>query len=300
MSVPETEFLTVAAVARRIGVAPATLRTWDRRYGLGPSRHTSGSHRRYSDLDVSRLTLMRKLISTGVAPADAALTAVALKEKSGVSKEVRRKVTKAIDSPDILIATLMRAASALDSALVQEILSTQIKKVGVATCWRELISPLLIQIGENWEKSNSDIEVEHMLSEVLQRTLRENQEPLSKPINTRPVLLACPGEELHTLPLHALAAALSEQNIEVHFLGARTPISALTAVVKRAAPPAVFLWATMASNGDHKIVSALPKIRPTPRILLGGPGWQVENCKTATFVTDLDHACREITRAVGA
>ncbi|MEY3734595.1 MAG: hypothetical protein RL347_1954, partial [Actinomycetota bacterium] len=29
--------LTVAAVARRLGVAPATLRTWDRRYGLGPS-----------------------------------------------------------------------------------------------------------------------------------------------------------------------------------------------------------------------------------------------------------------------
>lgn len=297
---PETEFLTVAAVARRIGVAPATLRTWDRRYGLGPSRHTSGSHRRYSDLDVSRLTLMRKLISTGVAPADAALTAVALKEKSGVSKEVRRKVTKAIDSPDILIATLMRAASALDCDLVEEIVSTQIKKVGVAICWRELISPLLIQIGESWEEGRGEIEVEHMLSEVLQRTLRENQEPLSKPINTRPVLLACPGEELHTLPLHALAAALSEQNIAVHFLGARTPISALAAVVKRAAPPAVFLWATMASNGDHKIVSALPTIRPTPRILLGGPGWQVENCKAATFVTDLDHACREITRAVGA
>ena len=300
MSLPETEFLTVAAVARRIGVAPATLRTWDRRYGLGPSRHTSGSHRRYSELDVSRLTLMRKLISTGVAPADAALTAIALKEKSGVSKEVRRKVTKAIDSPDILIATLMRAASALDSALVEEIVLTQIKKFGVATCWRDLISPLLIQIGENWEKSNSDIEVEHTLSEVLQRTLRVSQEPLSKPINTRPVLLACTGEELHTLPLHALAAALSEQNIEVHFLGARTPISALSAVVKRSAPPAVFLWATMASNGDHKIVSALPKIRPTPRILLGGPGWQVENCKTATFVTDLDHACHEITRAIGA
>ncbi len=300
MSLPGSEFLTVAAVARRIGVAPATLRTWDRRYGLGPSRHTSGSHRRYSELDVSRLTLMRKLISTGVAPADAALTAIALKEKSGVSKEVRRKVTKAIDSPDILIATLMRAASALDSALVEEIVLTQIKKFGVATCWRDLISPLLIQIGENWEKSNSDIEVEHTLSEVLQRTLRVSQEPLSKPINTRPVLLACTGEELHTLPLHALAAALSEQNIEVHFLGARTPISALSAVVKRSAPPAVFLWATMASNGDHKIVSALPKIRPTPRILLGGPGWQVENCKTATFVTDLDHACHEITRAIGA
>ena len=32
--------LSVAAVARRLGVAPATLRTWDRRYGIGPSGHT--------------------------------------------------------------------------------------------------------------------------------------------------------------------------------------------------------------------------------------------------------------------
>ena len=38
--------LPVAAVARRLGVAPATLRTWDRRYGLGPSVHAPGAHRR--------------------------------------------------------------------------------------------------------------------------------------------------------------------------------------------------------------------------------------------------------------
>jgi DNA-binding transcriptional MerR regulator len=40
--------LSVAAVARRLGVAPATLRTWDRRYGLGPSEHEAGAHRRYT------------------------------------------------------------------------------------------------------------------------------------------------------------------------------------------------------------------------------------------------------------
>ena len=34
---PPLPALAVAAVARRLGVAPATLRTWDRRYGLGPS-----------------------------------------------------------------------------------------------------------------------------------------------------------------------------------------------------------------------------------------------------------------------
>ena len=64
--------LTVAAVARRLGVAPATLRTWDRRYGLGPSEHTAGAHRRYSGIDVSRLMIMRRLTLEGVPPSEAA------------------------------------------------------------------------------------------------------------------------------------------------------------------------------------------------------------------------------------
>ncbi|MSZ90543.1 MAG: MerR family transcriptional regulator, partial [Actinobacteria bacterium] len=51
----EDELLTVAAVARRIGVAPATLRTWDRRYGLGPTLHEAGSHRRYCPSDLAKL-----------------------------------------------------------------------------------------------------------------------------------------------------------------------------------------------------------------------------------------------------
>ncbi|MCO7272583.1 MULTISPECIES: MerR family transcriptional regulator [Cellulosimicrobium] len=69
--------LAVAAVARRLGVAPATLRTWDRRYGLGPSQHRAGSHRRYTDDDVARLVVMRRLTLDGVAPADAARAALA-------------------------------------------------------------------------------------------------------------------------------------------------------------------------------------------------------------------------------
>jgi DNA-binding transcriptional MerR regulator len=75
----EEELLTVAAVARRIGVAPATLRTWDRRYGIGPSSHEAGEHRRYCPSDLAKLAMMRRLITTGVSPADAAEKAKAHK-----------------------------------------------------------------------------------------------------------------------------------------------------------------------------------------------------------------------------
>ena len=70
--------LTVAAVARRLGVAPATLRTWDRRYGLGPSEHRAGSHRRYTAADLARLEHMRRLVLAGIPPGDAARDAMAL------------------------------------------------------------------------------------------------------------------------------------------------------------------------------------------------------------------------------
>jgi hypothetical protein len=66
----------VAVVARRLGIAPATLRTWDRRYGLGPTGHESGTRRRYSSQDLARLQHMRRLTLDGVAPAEAARLAL--------------------------------------------------------------------------------------------------------------------------------------------------------------------------------------------------------------------------------
>ncbi|GAA3066954.1 hypothetical protein GCM10010464_34010 [Pseudonocardia yunnanensis] len=67
----------MAAAARRLGVAPATLRTWDRRYGIGPTEHTPGRHRRYSAEDLARLELMQRALVRGVSPADAAAYAMA-------------------------------------------------------------------------------------------------------------------------------------------------------------------------------------------------------------------------------
>jgi DNA-binding transcriptional MerR regulator len=68
---------TVTAVARRLGVAPATLRTWDRRYGLGPGDHQAGTRRKYTPRDLAVLELMRRLTLDGVAPAEAARLALA-------------------------------------------------------------------------------------------------------------------------------------------------------------------------------------------------------------------------------
>ena len=52
---------TISEVGEALGVSPLTLRSWELRYGLVTPARTAGSHRRYSDEDVDRLTVFVEL-----------------------------------------------------------------------------------------------------------------------------------------------------------------------------------------------------------------------------------------------
>jgi DNA-binding transcriptional MerR regulator len=290
----DEELLTVAAVARRIGVAPATLRTWDRRYGLGPSAHEAGEHRRYCPNDLAILTAMRKLITAGVSPADAAQQAKDFKGKISVEEIVDN-----FEVREDLVEALHTASKLLDKRFIEDAVRNDIEKHGVIASWSEVIVPLLFLIGDEWEKTQTGIEVEHLLTEILKSVLREKSSIVSEPCNPRPVLLASVGEEMHSLALHALASALAEKNISTYFLGARTPLEALNGVITRSAPPAIFLWAQLTHNGDSRFYTDIPSIRPAPRVIIGGPGWTVNSDCPVAHVSDLSQACAEIERAVG-
>ncbi|MFJ4868081.1 MerR family transcriptional regulator [Streptomyces sp. NPDC088757] len=72
MSESATYGLTTGAVARRLGVSPTTLRSWDRRYGMGPAAREGGRHRRWAPEDVAMLEEMCRLTASGAPPAEAA------------------------------------------------------------------------------------------------------------------------------------------------------------------------------------------------------------------------------------
>ena len=64
--------LNIAALSRRTGVAPDTLRKWEQRYGvLNPSR-TDGGQRRYSELDVARVEWLLARLDEGYRIGEAA------------------------------------------------------------------------------------------------------------------------------------------------------------------------------------------------------------------------------------
>lgn len=299
--------LTVAAVARRLGVAPATLRTWARRYGLGPSAHTAGAHRRYSAEDLGRLVVMRRLTHEGVSPADAARMALA-----GDGATVPRLAGRVVDLmptgagstgagsaaagsaegttperelgrsgggrvlplPDATPAVrgLARAAMAMDAGVLTESFQRYQERLGVIGVWERLMVPLLRGVGERWASTGEGIEVEHLLTETILTVLHGHTARGREGRRTAPVLLACLDDEQHGLPLHVVCAALAERGVDVRMLGVRTPLSALEAAVRRCGPAVVIVWATVPGLSVDAL-SRLRGIRPSPLVLAGGPGW---------------------------
>jgi DNA-binding transcriptional MerR regulator len=275
--------LTVAAVARRLGVAPATLRTWDRRYGLGPTARTSGSHRRYTARDLERLDVMSRLTREGVRPAEAArialqgeASAAAIDGSAGQARPETPEPARAIPlrDTDAAVRGLVKAAQALDAQAIDRTVVAALRDHGVVWTWDALLVPALTAVGDKWGATGSGVDVEHLLADGILRGLCGVSHAVPEPRNARPVLLACAPEELHSLPLYALAAALGERGIDARVLGPRVPPDALAAAVRRAGACAVFIWAHDTDRANLEQVGAVPSMRPPVTVVVGGPGWE--------------------------
>lgn len=288
--------LTVASVARRLGVAPATLRTWDRRYGLTPTDRSIGGHRRYTNTDLARLELMRHFVMDGVSTSEAAKAALAA-DVSQASKNLVMDFNQiaeiAADNASTLSTNhragggaviaipggknsargLAKAANSLDSHNCNRIIEASFKEQGVIQTWNELLIPVLTSVGKRWAETGDGVEVEHLLTEIVTGQLRKMADRLRAPINPRTVLLASAPYELHTLPLYAVSAALAERNIGSKVLGARTPVDAVEKSIKKTAPSAVLMWAQVDASASVPDLQRLISLRPAPLILLAGPGW---------------------------
>jgi MerR family transcriptional regulator, light-induced transcriptional regulator len=277
----------VAAVARRLGVAPSTLRTWDRRYGMGPSSRTSGGHRRYSEQDLGRLELMQELTLQGVPTGEAARVALATPMRPGAGLSpggeragpappsgtgARRRPGRA--GASARVQGLTRAALALDAAAVLQQVRSSLRRRGVVWTWDRLLVPVLVDIGHRYEATGTCVEAEHLLSTVVLAAFSEVTGRMRRPYNVRPVLLACAEEEQHSLPVHALGAALATRRIASRNLGARTPHDALAAAIRRTGPLVVFVWSQVPATADVAGLAGLPRLRPRSRLIVGGPGWE--------------------------
>ncbi|MEU0335260.1 MerR family transcriptional regulator [Streptomyces sp. NPDC006193] len=319
--------MTTGALARRLGVPPTTLRSWDRRYGIGPAARTDGRHRRWTPQDVTVLETMCRLTAAGVPPAEAARTAKerthppAIPRPADPAAAAPPAAAPPAAAPPAVAAPaagdlrqqgrgLARAAVRLDAAAVEERLETAVARYGVIAAWQDVMVPTLHAVGRRWASSGDRyVEVEHLLSWHVSTVLRRHTRPLTTPAGPAeagPVLLACVPGEQHTLPLEALNAALSSLGVPTRMFGAAVPAEALVAAVRRLGPAAVVLWAQARSTASPPLAEHVAAMqwgvrgaRARPLMLLGGPGWAGRPARGMLRPTALSEALDPLTAACG-
>jgi DNA-binding transcriptional MerR regulator len=259
--------LSAGQAARQLGVAVTTIRTWDRRYGLGPERREQGRHRRYGLRDMQRLELMSRLVTDGVPAAEAARLAQAVARPGRLTGLPPRAVAE--PTAPSRVSGLRRAALALNDEQLDRILREAVGE-DVAAAWTRLICPVLRDLGRRHARTGQYVETEHLLSTAVSAALAQTR----RPDGAAAVLLACTAGEQHSLPLEALAASLAARGTRSRMLGTQVPAAALEAAIARTGPQAVVLWAQTPATASIAQLRTAITARPRPALVAAaGPGW---------------------------
>jgi DNA-binding transcriptional MerR regulator/methanogenic corrinoid protein MtbC1 len=293
----------VGTVAEQVGVSTSTLRSWERRYGLGPTRRTGGNHRRYGPTDVLRVRLMARLTAQGI-PARAAADAIGGMDDRAVVARLRAPAattdgtaaaagaagaaggahasttgvgtapTAEVGLVDAdAVESIVSAAAALDPLSLVHLYRAALRRLDFEHAWADVLAPSLRRIGEQWAAGRLGVESEHLASDVLQAELRAVARSQRTDAAGPPVLLVSADDEQHHLPLLAVEVELARLGVLAMHLGPRVPARSVVETMRRTRPRAVFVWASMTRDPFEPFWDLVDEVADPARVVVGGPGW---------------------------
>lgn len=252
-------YLRIGSVSSLTGVAPDTLRAWERRYGLFSPARTSGRFRLYSDDDVTRVQEMERLIAAGI-PASEAARRVLTQGGAGEGQSAPPLVTAG--------QSLYGALRSLDEGAIEGAIDRVLAAADLDTAIRDIFVPALIDIGRDWEEGRLSVAQEHFSVGVLRARLMGLARGWDMGLGPR-ALLACPPGEEHDVSLVMFGLALHRRGWRVTFLGANTPLDDLLDTRSRLAPRLTVLYSP--AWGEHRsLVPALSAAAASAPLTLAG------------------------------
>lgn len=199
--------LSVAAVAVKLGVSASTLRTWERRYGMGPSHRPSGAHRRYSSEDIALLRRMVDMIRSGISPSEAA--------KCLLSPGPTVSALDQAAPPNV--EDILRTADAGELTALENLLAIAIANNGLVHTWADLLEPALDRAYSSEEGQKPGYAPSSMLTVAILRVLAQlSHQCDSIPMAYQPAVIVADHDVM--LAAHVTGVALEWNGIPTSIL----------------------------------------------------------------------------------
>ncbi|MGH3474720.1 MAG: MerR family transcriptional regulator [Aeromicrobium sp.] len=261
----------VGAVSSRLNVTASTLRTWERRYGVGPSFRTQGGHRRYTEQDINRVEMMRRLLSRGVSAQDAARVArsLDLEDLDHALSDGYHESNGATPAEDLLAAV-----ASGDREELSRLFAGVLRQTPVIAAWQDVLSPALRLLTTESGSDGVAADAASVASEILVRELRGLVafERLPDTGHTN-VLFARSLPAVEAIPLLVLEAALVQAGLATHTVGPELDGRAVAALVMRLRPDLLLTWGHPPTPPLRRAMTELEGVTTVIRAL---PAWPKE------------------------
>jgi DNA-binding transcriptional MerR regulator/methylmalonyl-CoA mutase cobalamin-binding subunit len=261
--------VSISDVERETGLSKDTLRVWERRYGFPTPGRNGNDERIYSDEQVQRLRVIKRLLDSGLRPGK--IVGLTLSELASVTRPNRGgpKSGESKDSTQRAMQLILgHQAGELRDHLIQWLM-----RLGLRQFILEVVVPLNSLVGEAWLQGSIEIFEEHLYTNQVQSLLQHALSALPAPNRAPRVLLTTlPGEE-HQLGLLMAHAFFAMESAQCLSLGTQTPMADILRAVDAHGIDIVGLSCT--ANPLRAVQSPLFALRerlgPEVELWVGGP-----------------------------
>lgn len=256
----------IGVVARRTGLKPDLIRAWERRYGAVAPGRSQTRRRFYSDEDVERLLLLRRVVNTGRG----------ISQVAGLSNAELGALIDAEPIPpaylqaetprptgDEVVEALGRCVAAVQR-LDMRAMELELDRASVLFSRTHLIEqvlvPLMRQIGDLWHQGTLRPIHEHMASSVVRSFLGGLRGAYHPEISAPHVVVTTPARQRHELGALLAAATAAGEGWQVTYLGPDLPPEEIAAAAVQKGARAVALSLTYPPD-DPILVDDLRRLR---------------------------------------
>jgi len=284
---------TIKHAAALTGIPVATLRAWERRYGVVTPGRTGGGYRLYDDAAVDRLRAMRDLVGAGWAPRQAAEEVRASVRTPGTAAPPADGPDVAPDAPDAApdavqlparlpdpdggprtsdADDLAAAARALDPLRITAVLDERFARGSFEAVVDDWLMPALHVLGEAWARGEVSTAAEHLVAHAVLRRLSAAFEAAAAGDRGPRVVIGLPPGARHELGVLAFAVAARRAGLAVTYVGADLPEDSWLDAVAKVRPHALVLAVPRQDDvpAAARVVQAVSAVHPDLRVVVGG------------------------------
>ncbi len=267
----------IRVLSEKTGVAPTTLRAWERRYGLLKPQRTPKGHRLYDAKDVDAVNRIVNLLNENYTISKA-ITAIKLEEiqekiEAGTTEASSREAEPNTDHWVDFHNRFLNAIEQFDEARLDSIYNEALSLYPIDLVSSQILRPLLKTLGQRWEERDAGIAEEHFFTSYLRNKVGARLHHSSGKSNGSRILLACMPGEFHELGSLLFGLSAMSRGYRILFLGADLPLDQIPHVVNSTEIDAVLLSAVNVTLRGQ-LARQLEKLAGelTIPVMLGGSG----------------------------